>query len=329
MRSHKILKAIKSPIEAVLLCSLLLTSCTKQQPPIVDHPRLTSAVTMQDVTFFSPALQRQMPYRVVLPANYSSMGRKLPVLYLLHGGGGDFREWTNDSDVAQYAANGAILVMPEGNSSYYVNSAADPHDRYEDYIVKDLLSDVEQEFPAAQTRDERAIIGISMGGFGAVVLGLKHPELFAFVGGMSSALDVPSRPFSIKRISQWRRFRAIFGDWNGQHQRENDPYVLAHSADVAKAPYFFLSCGDKEGLLPANGKFDSLLQQHHFQHEFHVVSGGHDWNQWNAEFPEVFRALYHHLGAAAQIRIADASLIFSNPKVSLKGVRFPANAGCC
>ncbi len=281
---------------------LVLACCNRQQPPIVDHPRLTSAVTMQDVTFFSVSLQRQMPYRVVLPANYSNMGRKLPTLYLLHGGGGGFRDWTNYSDVAQYAANGVILVMPEGNESYYVNSTTKPQDRYEDYIVKDLITDVEQKFPAAQTRDERAIVGISMGGFGAIVLGLKHPELFAFVGGMSPAIDVPTRPFSIKRISQWRRFRSIFGSWNGQHQRENDPYVLARSADVTKTPYFFLSCGDKEGLLPANRKFDSLLQQHHFQHEFHVVPGGHDWNQWNAEFSEVYRVLCHHLGAAAHVR---------------------------
>ena len=298
MRPARVLSAV-----AAFFCLLVLTSCNREQPPIVDHPRLTSAVIMQDVTFFSPALQRQMPYRVVLPANYSSMGRKLPTLYLLHGGGGDFREWTNDSDVAKYAANGFILVMPEGNSSYYVNSATNPQDRYEDYVVRDLISDVEQRFPAAQSWDERAIIGVSMGGFGAIVLGLKHPGLFAFVGGMSPALDVPSRPFSIKRISQWRRFRAIFGDWNGQHQRENDPYLLARSADVTKAPYFFLSCGDKEGLLSANRKFAALVRERGFQYEFHVVPRGHDWNQWNAEFPEVYGVLYHHLGPAAHVRI--------------------------
>ena len=287
---------------AVLFCLLALTTCNREQPPIVDHPRLTSAVTMQDVSFFSTSLQRQMPYRVVLPANYSSMGRKLPVLYLLHGGGGDFREWTNDSDVAQYA-NGFILVMPEGKSSYYVNSATTPQDRYEDYIVKDLIRDVEQRFPAAQTRDERAIIGVSMGGFGAIVLSLKHPDLFAFVGAMSAAIDVPTRPFSIKGISQWRHHRSIFGSWNSQQQRENDPYVLAYSADVTKVPYFFLSCGDKEGLLPANTKFAGLVRKRDFPYEFHVVPGGHNWNQWNAEFPEVYQVLYHHLGSAAHVRI--------------------------
>ena len=114
---------------------------------------------MRDVTFFSVSLQRQMPYRVVLPANYSNMGRKLPALYLLHGGGGGFRDWTNYSDVAQYAANGVILVMPEGNESYYVNSTTKPQDRYEDYIVKDLITDVEQKFPQRSRETNAPLLG--------------------------------------------------------------------------------------------------------------------------------------------------------------------------
>ena len=70
---------------------------------------------MRDVRFFSAALQRQMPYRVFLPAVISS-GQKLPVVYLLHGGNGGFRDWSNDSEVAEYAARGLILVMPAGDS---------------------------------------------------------------------------------------------------------------------------------------------------------------------------------------------------------------------
>ncbi len=124
---------------------------------------------MIDVTFHSAALNRDMPYRAILPARIEP-NQKLPVLYLLHGGGGGFRDWSNYSDVAGYAEHGLILVMPEGNSSYYTNSADRPQDRYEDYIVHDLIADVEQRFPAATDRAHRAIAGVSMGGFGAVVL---------------------------------------------------------------------------------------------------------------------------------------------------------------
>jgi len=164
---------------------------------------------MVDVTFHSAALNRDMQYRTIVPVNVAP-DQKVPVLYLLHGGGGGFHDWSNYSDVARYAERGLILVMPEGNSSYYTNSADHPQDRYEDYIVHDLIADVEHRFPALSGRANRAIAGVSMGGFGAVVLALKHPDLFVFAGGLSSALDVPSRPFSIKRVGQWQQHSSIF-----------------------------------------------------------------------------------------------------------------------
>jgi S-formylglutathione hydrolase FrmB len=234
-----------------------------------------------------------MPYRVVLPINVPSH-KKLSVLYLLHGGGGGYRDWSNYSDVAQIAEHGFILVMPEGDSSYYVNAAERPQDRYEDYITKDLIADVEKKFPAAPGRANRAIAGISMGGFGAVTLTLKHPELFAFAGGISSALDVPSRPFSIKRMGQYRGHAKIFGAWGSETRRGNDPYVLVGSLDPAKAGYLYLTCGEQEGLLPANKRLAAILQKRGFQYEFHAGSGGHDWNQWNGRLPGLLASLLVH-----------------------------------
>jgi S-formylglutathione hydrolase FrmB len=103
---------------------------------------------MRDVTFHSAAPNRDMPYRVVLPVSVVA-GQKLPVVYWLHGGGGGFRDWSN-SDVAQFAERGLILVVPGGNSSYYTNSVDRPQERYEDSIVGDLIADVESKFPRLQ-----------------------------------------------------------------------------------------------------------------------------------------------------------------------------------
>ena len=119
-----------------------------------------------------------------------------------------------------------------------------------------------------------------------------------FVGGISAALDVPSRPFSIKRWEQWRRFRAIFGPWEGQVQKRNDPFVFVRSADNQNAPYFFLTCGEQEGLLGPNRQFASLLEAHHFQYEFHTTRGDHNWKQWDQWLPELFRSLEGHLATA-------------------------------
>ncbi len=278
----------------MLACLSLLSCGKKEEPPAPDHPRLISGAKMIDVTFHSAALNREMPYRAILPAKIAP-NQKLPVLYLLHGGGGSFRDWSNYSDIAGYAERGLILVMPEGNSSYYTNSADRPQDRYEDYIVQDLIADVEQRFPAATDRAHRAIAGVSMGGFGAVVLALKHPDLFIFAGGMSSALDVPSRPFSIKRVGQYRQHSSIFGPWGSQSRRASDPFVLVRSVDPAHVPYLFLTCGDLEGLLPTNRRFAATLQARHFNYEFHTVSGGHDWNQWSRNVPALMKSVMDHL----------------------------------
>lgn len=277
---------------ALLLLALL--GCSHNSATVQsDHPRLAANVVLQDVTFHSSALNREMPYRVFLPAKIAA-GEALPSVYLLHGGGGSFRDWSNYSDVAGFAAQGLILVMPEGGSSYYVNSAEHPHDRYEDYIAKDLISDVESRFPVARDRGNRAIVGVSMGGFGAVKLALSHPDLFAFAGAMSPALDVPSRPYSFKRRDQWQRHKEIFGDWGSTTRRENDPFVLVRSADPKTTPYLYLSCGEQEGFLPSLRQFAGILEQRHFSFEFHTNPGGHDWNQWNAHLRELFESLTEH-----------------------------------
>jgi putative tributyrin esterase len=275
---------------------LLLAGCSrnnKQSQP--DHPRLTSQVAMQDIIFHSTSLNRDMQYRVILPVS-TTTSQKLPVVYLLHGRGGNFRDWSNYSDVAGFAVNGLILVMPEGDDSYYTNSAEHTQDRYEDYIVKDLIADVEARFPAA--RQNRAIIGVSMGGFGAVKLALAHPELFAFAAGLSSAVDVPGRPFSWNRLRQWWFFRSIFGPWRSQTRRDSDPFILARTADPVRIPYLFLACGEQEALLSPNREFADLLKRRHFAYEFHTTHGGHDWNQWNGWLVRTFQCLHEHIGRA-------------------------------
>ncbi|MGD0941014.1 MAG: alpha/beta hydrolase-fold protein [Terracidiphilus sp.] len=91
MKNKQILRAMAALLGAI---AVFLAGCCSSQLPVLDHPRLAPGVVVQDVTFYSAALNRQMPYRVFLPEKLDP-GRKLPVVYLLHGGNGSFRDWSN------------------------------------------------------------------------------------------------------------------------------------------------------------------------------------------------------------------------------------------
>jgi S-formylglutathione hydrolase FrmB len=286
-------------LSALALLIPFLTLARHKHAPttaVVDHPRLASGGAMQDVTFYSQALRREMQYRVFLA---DTSAKKLTVVYLLHGGGGTFRDWSNYSDVAQLAGRDLLLVMPQGDYSYYTNAAARPEDRYEDYIVDDLAADVEGRFPARRDRAGRAIVGVSMGGFGAVKLALQHPDRYGFAAALSPAIDVPRRRFTWKRLNQSRSFLEIFGPEGSDSRRKNDPFVLAQAADPKSMPYLYLTCGGQEGLLAPNQEFAVLLGRRGIAHEFHVVSGGHEWNQWAAQLTGVFASLRQHMNKDA------------------------------
>ena len=269
-----------------VLALLFVSSCHRSLESKADFPRLAVGVRMQDVRFHSVALGREMPYRVFLPDNLPA-GRKLPVVYLLHGGGGDFRDWSNDSNVADYARNSTILVMPQGDMSYYMNEVGSPRDKYQDYITKDLIADVERRFPAIQDRASRAIVGISMGGFASVEYALVRPDLFVFAGALSPSIDMPRRRFNFRRIDQWWRMRTIFGPFGSEERAARDPFELVQTANPQETPYIYVTVGEQEPLLDPNRRFVARLKRRGFAYQFHTRHGWHDWAQWDEQLPIV------------------------------------------
>jgi len=281
------------PARAILISFsvlLFLPGCHRTPQAQPDHPRIATGVNMQDCTFRSNALGRLMPYRVFLPANLAA-GQKLPVVYLLHGGGSDFRAWSNNSDVSEYARKGLVLVMPEGDESYYMNEVEAPEKKFEDYITNDLLADVESRFPARKDRNGRAVIGISMGGFAAVKYALSRSELFCFIGALSPSIDVPFRHFNIRRIDQWWKFHTIFGPSGSQERSARDPSKLVLRADPKETPYMYLTAGEQEPLLGPIRRFAAQLRVRGFAYEFHTKRGGHDWSEWDAQLPDCLAKL--------------------------------------
>ena len=277
---------MKTCLRLLIVVGIALTSCRGNAPP--DSPRQFPGVAEQNVTFYSRSLARNMTYRVYLPAANSDAAHKLPVVYLLHGGGGDYREWSIYSNAGQYAAHGLILVMPEGALSYWVNAAMSPKDRYGDYLTTDLIHDVEDRFPAIPDRSGRGVIGISMGGYASIRLALTRPELFLFAGAISPAIHIPTLRFSWHRFWQSVRLRRVFGPDGSSSRRAADVFSMVEANAPATTPFLYLTAGDHDPMVDRIRRFAELLQKRGYAYEFHEMPGGHDWNEWNAQIPGCF-----------------------------------------
>src|SRR5687768_17983954 len=151
---------------------------------------------VETVRFQSKLVGASLPYNVILPPDYdTSTTTRYPVLYLLHGLSGHYSDWASRSNVADHAAQYRMIVItPEGNDGWYTNSATITTDKYESYILEELIPDVQQRYRTIEARYGRAIAGLSMGGYGAIKFGLKSPQTFAFAASMSGAFAITRIP---------------------------------------------------------------------------------------------------------------------------------------
>jgi S-formylglutathione hydrolase FrmB len=210
------------------------------------------------------------------------------VLYLLHGANSGPIEIMERSEVTKFSVGSRLItVIPDAGYSYYTNAKHIRDARWEDAITRDLQRDVESRFPALQGREHRGIAGISMGGYGAVKLALKHPDLYGFVADMSGALDITRRPASMRRWGQTWRIWRIFGVRTGA-RRDEDVFDLLEQTQKLGTAGWFESCGMNDSLLAVNEHFARNLQARGVAVETKATPGGHDWQSWNDAMPEVF-----------------------------------------
>ncbi len=246
------------------------------------------------VSFYSPSVHDTMHAVILLPTEYDR-NRAYPVLFLLHGYGGDQTDWTERTDLVSYTAGlGMIIVMPEAKNSWYVNSNTDPRSRYEDYIVNDLPHFVSSIYPIDTTKE--AIAGLSMGGYGALELALRHPEKFRFAGDLSGAIIVPgvvdsvlahpNEPVPDSQSPIMPSILKAFGERNKKFRDNHDVFSLLLRERDMKLPYFFFAVGIQDGyrgFLPATRRFTDMLREYGKLYEYHEVPGIHNWKFWNME----------------------------------------------
>ena len=263
--------------------------------------------TVESHSFFSAALKRDMPYDVVLPAGYAGSKERYPVLYLLHGWQGDETNWVSLTHLVEDAsAYKLIVVTPRAANSWYVNSAMRAGDRYADYIFRDLMAEVDAHYRTIASPHERAIAGLSMGGYGAMLFSLRHPGAFAFGASISGAFAGPSGIENVMPQLKPSTDEA-FGAAASATRRENDVDALIDAADRTQQPYFFLECGTSDPLLPSNRRVVEELSSHGFADEYHELPGAHTWSFWDGALPPLLDVMSRkmHVEAASGPRAAE------------------------
>jgi len=331
-------------MKALLLLLLLLVACGKEAPvaptpePIV--PRVKTPVPERaksqivSETFHSSALGVDKDLKIYLPAGYDPAdARRYPVFYYLHGLGGDENNWLEGAKLDQAAdrlALEAIVVMPDGDNNFYVDSALDTRydaclkdgegmfmakqpraktcvkaAKYETYVTKDLIGFVDGKYKTIPTREARGIAGLSMGGFGALVLSMRHPELFSAVAshsGLITPLYKGPYPYEKGKVelhssyaSLSTAFKAIgdLGAWvigvfgpDIENWRAYDPTAMAQKLTPG-ALGIYLDCGTEDEFLFNNSVqyLHEVLEARGIKHEYYLGPGHHSFEFWKARVP--------------------------------------------
>lgn len=226
-------------------------------------------------------------YRVIVP--HVQPEQPLPVLYLLHGANSDPRDVTEHSDVVKLSVESQLItVLPEGGYSYYTDAKHKRHSRWEYAITEEIPRDLAARFQVLTGREHTGIAGISMGGYGAVKLALKRPDLYGFVGDLSGSLDITRREASLGRWGQTWRIWTIFG-FRRDSRRGEDVFHLLDRAKERRDMLWFESCGKNDVLFDVNQRFAQQLRKRGADLKSVTTPGGHDWQDWNAALPELFK----------------------------------------
>lgn len=247
------------------------------------------AVRVETVELRSALAGRTLPYRVVLPPGYgliTSRSKRYPVIYFLHGWGSHYEAWLANTSLARYAADHQlIIVTPEGSNGWYTDSATIATDKFESYVLQELIPDVDKRFRTVTDKRGRGVAGNSMGGYGALKFGFKHPEAFALAASTSGALDAASRTDEASIMQ-------TFGEPASATRVANDLPRLAREYPLERRgllPYLYFDCGEKDPWFAANHDFASLLTGRGIAHEYREIPGDHIWPYWDRQAREILR----------------------------------------
>ena len=212
----------------------------------------------------------------------------MPVVYLLHGWSGNYRNWFDKVDLStlvdQYQM---IIVCPDGGyAGWYLDSPLNKESQHESYIASDVLNFIDKNYQTIANWKGRALCGLSMGGQGALRLLAKYPDKFAAAGSMSGVMELA---FASKRFG----ITQLLGDFEKFPERwkENSCLFLVEKLS-GKEKGIILECGVKDRYLDGNRKVHSRLLALNIDHDYYERPGGHSWDYWKNALE--YHLLYFH-----------------------------------
>jgi S-formylglutathione hydrolase FrmB len=245
----------------------------------------------------SKILAHPVNYCVILPPTYEAdKTRKYPVLYFFHGLGDNEQMFIHAGgfnlvqDLWERGELGEFLIAtPYAGNSFYINSH-DREVRYEDFLLQEFLPMIESQYRSRPGRANRAVSGVSMGGYGALHLAFRHPELFSSVSAHSPAIIDKIPSYSVPAPGGSIRTRILGGTFGSPPDpafwNRNSPLTLARTANLSSLKIYF-DCGDQDdfGFETGAKALDKILASRQIPHEAHIYTGRHDWPYFAEHLP--------------------------------------------
>lgn len=252
---------------------------------------------IESLEFKGKILNYPEKYSVYLPEDYDTSQRTYPVIYLLHGATDDETSWIQfgeanrilDESIKNGIFPPAIVLMPDAKLTWYSNDA-EKKNAWRDMFINEFIPSMEKNYRIKAKKEFRAIVGLSMGGFGALSIALNYPDMFSICVPMSAAFYSNEEVANMNEEGYSSRFEHICGvglkgkDRINSHWNEVNPFDLLEKLPFEKAnsiKYYF-DCGDDDRLLKGNMFMHLKMNELNIQHEFRVRNGKHEWSYWRS-----------------------------------------------
>ena len=246
------------------------------------------AQQVDTIDVFSPSMDINVRNIVILPDHYEQH-QSFPVLFLLHGYGGNFRTWMQMHSGLPELANryGIIIVCPDGKNSWYWDSPIDPSMKYETYVTQELISYIDSHYKTISNNKGRAITGASMGGHGGLWLGFRHTDIFGACGAIHGGVDI--RPFP----DNWEMKKALGPYDENQERWDNHTVINQLDRIQSNPPTIIIDCGTEDFFFEVNEKLHEKLLSLRIPHDYLIRPGEH--NSVYARKAIEFQLLFFHL----------------------------------